>query len=53
MFFDWAIKFLVVAIIAALIGAGGIAHEAVRIAEVCVVVALVLFLVDLVQRKLK
>ena len=42
---NWALAFLVVAIIAAIFGFGGIAASAVEIAKIIFVVFLVLFLV--------
>ncbi|GIL39758.1 hypothetical protein TMPK1_19950 [Rhodospirillales bacterium TMPK1] len=44
----WAITFLVVALIAAVLGFGGIAGTAVEIAKILFVVFLILFLVSLV-----
>jgi uncharacterized membrane protein YtjA (UPF0391 family) len=44
----WAITFFIVAIIAAILGFGGIAGSAVAIAQILFVVFLVLFLVSLV-----
>ena len=43
----WALMFLVVALIAAIFGFGGIASTATGIAQILFVVALVLFLVSL------
>ncbi|WP_421999031.1 DUF1328 domain-containing protein [Reyranella sp.] len=43
----WALMFLVVALIAALFGFGGIASSAAGMAQILFVVALVLFLVSL------
>ena len=43
----WALTFLVVALIAALFGFGGIAAEAATIGQVLFVVFLILFLVSL------
>jgi uncharacterized membrane protein YtjA (UPF0391 family) len=44
----WAITFLVIALIAAVLGFGGIAGTAVEIAKILFVVFLILFLVSLV-----
>ena len=44
----WAIAFLVVALIAAVLGFGGIAGAAVGIAKIIFFVAIVLFLVSVV-----
>ena len=44
----WALMFLVVALVAALFGFGGIASTATGIAQILFVVALVLFLITLV-----
>lgn len=43
----WALIFLVIALVAAILGFGGIASAATGIAQVLFVVALVLFLVSL------
>jgi uncharacterized membrane protein YtjA (UPF0391 family) len=43
----WALMFLVVALVAALFGFGGIASTATGIAQVLFIVALVLFVVSL------
>jgi len=43
----WALIFLVIALVAAILGFGGIASAATSIAQVLFVVALVLFLVSL------
>ena len=43
----WALMFLVVALVAALFGFGGIASAATGIAQILFVIALVLFLVTL------
>ena len=45
---NWAITFLVVALIAAVLGFGGIAGTAVELAKIVFYVAIVLFLVSLV-----
>ena len=45
---NWAITFLVVALIAAVLGFGGIAGTAVELAKLVFYVAIVLFLVSLV-----
>ncbi len=42
---NWALAFLVIALIAAVLGFGGIAAEAVGIAKIIFIVFLVLFLV--------
>ena len=44
----WALMFLVVALVAALFGFGGIASTATGIAQILFVIALVLFLITLV-----
>lgn len=46
--FGWAITFLVVALIAAVLGFGGIAGVAVEIAKIIFVVALILFVASLI-----
>ncbi|HUB26599.1 MAG TPA: DUF1328 domain-containing protein [Tepidisphaeraceae bacterium] len=48
MFLYWALIFLVVALIAALFGFGGIAASAVGIAKVLFFIFIVLFLVSLI-----
>lgn len=45
--FGWALTFLVVALIAAVLGFGGIAGVAVGIAKIIFVVALILFVLSL------
>jgi uncharacterized membrane protein YtjA (UPF0391 family) len=45
--FGWALTFLVVALIAAVIGFGGIAGVAVGIAQIIFAIALVLFVLSL------
>ncbi len=45
---NWAIMFLVIALIAAVLGFGGIAGVAVGLAKVVFFVAIVLFLISLV-----
>lgn len=45
---NWAITFLVVALIAAVLGFGGIAGVAVELAKIVFFVAIVLFLISLV-----
>lgn len=45
---QWAITFLVVALIAAVLGFGGIAGVAVELAKIVFFVAIVLFLISLV-----
>ena len=44
----WALMFLVVALVAAIFGFGGIASTATGIAQILFVIALVMFLVTLV-----
>lgn len=46
--FAWALTFLVIALIAAFLGFGGIAGTAIGIAKLIFVIALVLFVVSLV-----
>jgi len=46
--FGWAITFLIVALIAAVLGFGGIAGTAVSIAKLIFFVALILFAISLV-----
>lgn len=46
--FGWALTFLVVALIAAVLGFGGIAGTAMGIAKLIFVVAIILFVVSLV-----
>jgi uncharacterized membrane protein YtjA (UPF0391 family) len=46
--FGWAITFLIVALIAAVLGFGGIAASAVEIAKIIFFVAIVLFVVSAV-----
>ncbi|MCX5580415.1 DUF1328 domain-containing protein [Kaistia terrae] len=43
---NWAILFLVVALVAAVLGFGGIAGTAIGIAKIIFVVAIVLFLIS-------
>lgn len=45
---NWAITFLVIALIAAVLGFGGIAGVAVELAKIVFFVAVVLFLISLV-----
>ncbi len=45
---NWAITFLVIALIAAVLGFGGIAGTAVELAKIVFYVAIILFLVSLV-----
>jgi uncharacterized membrane protein YtjA (UPF0391 family) len=45
---NWTISFLVIAIVAAILGFGGIAATAVEMARILFVIFLVLFLVSLV-----
>ena len=49
----WALMFLVVALIAAIFGFGGIASTATGIAQILFVVAIVLFLVSLLANFLR
>ncbi len=49
----WALMFLVVALIAAVFGFGGIASTATGIAQILFVVALVLFIVSLLANFLR
>jgi uncharacterized membrane protein YtjA (UPF0391 family) len=46
--FGWAISFLIIALIAAVLGFGGIAGLSIEIAKIIFVVALVLFLISAV-----
>ncbi|WP_249691116.1 DUF1328 domain-containing protein [Stappia sp. WLB 29] len=46
--FGWALTFLVVALIAAVLGFGGIAGTAMGIAKLIFVVAIILFVISLV-----
>jgi uncharacterized membrane protein YtjA (UPF0391 family) len=46
--FGWAITFLIVALIAAVLGFGGIAASAVEIAKIIFFVAIVLFVISAV-----
>ena len=46
--FGWAITFLIVAVIAAVLGFGGIAASAVEIAKIIFFVAIVLFVISAV-----
>ena len=48
---SWAITFLIIAIIAAVLGFGGIAGTATGIAKILFVVFLVLFVASLTHRK--
>lgn len=50
---NWALAFLVIAIIAAVLGFGGIAAEAVAIAKLIFIVFLVLFLVAAIMGVIK
>jgi uncharacterized membrane protein YtjA (UPF0391 family) len=45
---SWAVTFLVVALIAAVLGFGGVASSAVGFAQICFFVFLILFLVSAV-----
>lgn len=45
---NWAIAFLVIALVAALLGFGGIAGVAVELAKIVFFVAIVLFLISVV-----
>ena len=53
MMLSWAITFLVIALIAAVLGFGGIAGTAAGIAKILFVVFLVLFLVSLVVPRIR
>jgi uncharacterized membrane protein YtjA (UPF0391 family) len=44
---DWALMFLVIALVAAVFGFGGIASTATGMAQILFVIALVLFIVSL------
>ena len=46
---SWAVTFLIIALIAAVLGFGGIAGTAVGIAKILCVVFLVLFIISLVM----
>jgi uncharacterized membrane protein YtjA (UPF0391 family) len=46
--FGWALTFLIIALIAAVLGFGGIAGFAVEIAKIIFVVAIILFLISAV-----
>jgi uncharacterized membrane protein YtjA (UPF0391 family) len=50
---NWAIIFLVVALIAAFLGFGGVAATAVGFAKICFVVFLILFIVTTVAHLLR
>jgi len=49
----WALTFLVIALIAALLGFGGIAGTAVGIAKIIFFVAIILFLISAVMHLLR
>jgi len=49
----WALTFLVVALIAALLGFGGIASASAGIAQIIFVIALVLFVVAMIARAVR
>ena len=50
---SWAVTFLVVALVAAVLGFGGVASAAVGFAQICFFVFLVLFLVSAVASVLR
>lgn len=50
---NWAILFLIVALIAAVLGFGGIAGTAIGIAKLIFVVAIVLFLISAVAHLMR
>jgi uncharacterized membrane protein YtjA (UPF0391 family) len=50
---SWAIFFLVVALVAAILGFGGIAGTAIGIAKIIFVVAIVLFLISGVMHMMR
>lgn len=49
----WALTFLVVALIAALLGFGGIASASAGIAQIIFVIAIVLFVVAMIARAVR
>ncbi|MEM8577901.1 MAG: DUF1328 domain-containing protein [Pseudomonadota bacterium] len=51
--FGWALTFLIVALIAALLGFGGIASASAGIAQTIFVIALVLFVVAMIARAVR
>ncbi len=50
---SWAIFFLVVALVAAVLGFGGIAGTAIGIAKIIFIVAIVLFLISAVMHMMR
>ncbi|MBB3933519.1 uncharacterized membrane protein YtjA (UPF0391 family) [Kaistia hirudinis] len=50
---NWAILFLIVALVAAVLGFGGIAGTAIGIAKLIFVVAIVLFLISAVMHLMR
>jgi uncharacterized membrane protein YtjA (UPF0391 family) len=50
---NWAILFLVVALVAAVLGFGGIAGTAIGIAKLIFVVAIILFLISAVMHLMR
>jgi uncharacterized membrane protein YtjA (UPF0391 family) len=50
---NWAILFLIVALVAAVLGFGGIAGTAIGIAKIIFVVAIVLFLISAVMHLMR
>lgn len=50
---NWAILFLIVALVAAVLGFGGIAGTAIGIAKIIFVVAIVLFLISAVMHMMR
>lgn len=50
---NWAILFLIVALVAAVLGFGGIAGTAIGIAKIIFVVAIVLFLISAVVHMMR
>ncbi len=50
---NWAILFLIVALVAAVLGFGGIAGTAIGIAKIIFVVAIVLFLISAVMHVMR
>ncbi|MBN9432421.1 MAG: DUF1328 domain-containing protein [Bosea sp.] len=50
---NWAILFLIVALVAAVLGFGGIAGTAIGIAKIIFVVAIILFLISAVMHLMR
>ncbi len=50
---NWAILFLIVALVAAVLGFGGIAGTAIGIAKIIFVVAIILFLISAVMHVMR